>query len=219
MLGLDYLGLGHVMWPVEATIRLTPAGTAIGCFDNTFGDVFPNLGKLLASGKFPVVRSHIWWDDAHRIVPLDVLRDRVPYYEALAKKYPKVKIYISHSCEHNEYVMTDILKRIQVITRKAPSCIPVNCVWQGRCVDGFINEKHGTTNPGLRLPYITSNDGSILPAPGMTKFKKANIGAELCFLWDTQFNIARPGLPRIPPKERTKPPTQQCIKEMVSYLY
>jgi len=51
MFGMDYLGMGSKNWPVNMTIKETPQGWAIGCFDGTigdsgFGDCLPNLRKI-----------------------------------------------------------------------------------------------------------------------------------------------------------------------------
>ena len=70
ILGLDHLGLGHKKYPVQTVIDLAPSGSALGCFDNTFGNAVPAIRKCLQSGKFPLFRVQIWWSTAHKIVPI-----------------------------------------------------------------------------------------------------------------------------------------------------
>ena len=215
IVGFDLLGLGHNLWPIKDTIAVHPIGSAIGAFDSTFSNsVIPNLTKLLDSGKFPTIRIHLWWSDAHVIVPLKVVQERAPLYEELAKKYPSVKFYLSHSCEHNEQSLEKVLKRIDLIKILAPSCIPVNCIWKGALAPGVVTEVHGESskaNPN----EIVSLDGDDCFSIDSKKWLKRNSKGIISFLWGSRYNLRETGKPAPPPKLRTNVPNKKYLLDVV----
>ena len=214
MIGADLLGLGHKLWPAKLTADILPPGIAIGAFDTTFGDVRRHLKTLLATGKFPIVRIHLWWDDAHRIVPLSVIRRRAPLWERLAKRYPNVRFYLSHSCEHNERDPQKIQARITLLRRLAPSCVPVNCIWKGRAIRGEINERH--TSGSMVKGQIVSNDG--WEVHNVPAFVNDHLGAELIFFWESWCNLRWPGDKKVDPKKRTRAPGEKELRELASIV-
>lgn len=219
ILGFDYLGLGHKLWPVDATIKLTPAGYAIGCFDNTFGDVLPNLRRVLSSGKFSTIRSHIWWANNHVIAPLDIIKKRAPLYEKLKRDFPDVRIYLSHSCEHTEKNKSKVQERIDLIKKLAPSVIPVNSIWTGAKVSGVITEVHGDK---VRNSEFCSTDGQTANDIDIENWIKNNATAEVAFLWASRFNlrgVVPPPATLPPPKERTDPPTPEYLAAIIRLAY
>lgn len=219
--GIDYLGLGHRKYPIADIIRLTPKGTPIGAFFDTFGDVRKNLRKVLSSGKFPACRIHLWWSTAHIIAPLSVVKRGSKAMEKFAKEFPAVKFYVSHSCEPYETDKKTAQKRIDIIRKLAPSVIPVNCIaGKGAALPGVINENHphqGKTS--LSKPFIVSNDGRDILEMDAQRFQRDHKDAELCFLWTSRFNLRDPGETNPPPpKQRTKPPSKELIKCICSML-
>jgi hypothetical protein len=205
LVGMDFLGLGHKDWPIKDTIREIPPGTPVGFFLTTFGNAIPNARALLKSGKCPIIRPHIWWSDSHAIAPLDVVRKQAPLVERLAKDFPRVKIYLSHSCEHNEQNLAEVQKRMKLLKQLAPSCIPVNCVWRGAQVKGVVNEAHGAGKAPCSPPYITSTDGIACCDIDVDKFKKANGSATIVFLWAPRFNLREVGTTEPPPQRHCIP--------------
>lgn len=224
--GIDYLGLAHKLFPIEAVRDLTPKGYAIGCFDHTFGDVIPKLHILLASNKFPVYRIQIGWDDNqnandHQIIPPDLLRRRAAVYQILALEFPSIKFYLSHSCEHDCHDQTQVQKRIEILKRFAPKCIPINCPGTGASLPRGINEYHDA-NHAHREPYFASMDGCGLGASGAwtiggREWKALHRRAGIAFWWVPEINGRKGAAPAPPPLQRTKFITPAEIKEVISY--
>ena len=214
MIGYDYLGLGSKHWDINATLRATPEGSAIGCFDSTFGPALPNLKKLLQSGKYPTARIHLWWSDSHIICPNSIIKSRAPAYEKLAKEFPAIKIFLSHSCEHNETNPSIVRTRLEYIESLAPHCIPVNCIWRGALLEHEINEKHGS-NINLPGDYITSTDGLDIIDIDSERYLKDTSRAIISFLWSHRFNLRQEGLPLPKPLERAAAPSREYLEGIV----
>ena len=218
MLGQDYLGLAHPSFPVKQATELTPAGTAIGAFDDPFGDVIPALRTMLASGKFPAVRIHAHWDNGHKIVPLKKLKAKLPRYEKLAKDFPTVKVYVSHSCEYKESKVTEVQKRVDLVRKLCPSCIPVNACWTGATIPGVITETHGT-KAKAKAGDLVSTDGDNIFDIDAEAWVTKNARAEIIFLWGARYNLREAAKPdqKVPdPKNRNAAPSgryiQACIR-------
>ncbi len=218
LIGYDYLGAGHKKWPLRKSIRLTPAGSAIGCFWDTFGPAKRAISRFANSGKFPVIRIHVWWSNQHAIVPPMPLAKACREIEKLAKAHPLVKFYISHSCEHNETNEQTVRSRMKVIRDEAPSCIPVNSVWQGALLDDEINEKHGADGecPGV---YINSFDGESCYDQDVNKWHKKHADSLIRFLWAARFNgreVYKEGDTVPPPLLRTAWPDRKYLKSVIA---
>lgn len=212
-LGLDHLGLAHPLYPIDAVIKLIPRGWAIGCFDDPFGNAIPNLLRILDANVVSAIRIHAHWSDVHAIVPIDKLTKKLPKYEQLAKQYPNVKIYVSHSCEYNDNRLDEIKKRVALIRKLAPSCIPVNSRMRGPLMDGVSEEHHGNVTGA-----IVSMDGTDIRDINVKAFKAKNKGAILEFGWGNPFNLREYGKPAPPPMKRTKPPTPAYIQSVTNQM-
>lgn len=223
MIGFDYLGLGSKYFNVQAARDLTPKGSAIGCFDSTFGDAVPNLKLLLDTGKFPVARVHIGWSSSHIIIPISVIRPRLPVYEALALAYPKVKFYLSHSCEHSCANAAQAQQRMQMIRLSAPHCIPVNCPGTGVLLPNAVNEHHDPDH-ALAGKYITSMDGCCNGNGAwnvdIKRWVNTHSRAVASFIWIPEFNGRTPNEKKAPqpPTERRVFATPEQIKMLVNYV-
>lgn len=227
IMGMDYLGLGSKHWPIAETIRWTPSGTAIGCFDGTtgdakFGDAIPAARKLLATGRFPALRVQMWYNSAHTIVPMEILKKRLPAWGKLAEEFPNVAIYISHSCEHNETDASKVKQRIELIKKLAPKAIPVNTPWKGAVIAGVITERHPKTQVGAsRIPYIVSNDGYDSINIDVETYKANNTRAEIVFLWTPRFNLREvyeAGQDAPKPEARDAAPNRDVIRTVARML-
>jgi len=214
MYGLDFLGLGSKYWKVSESLRVFPKGWALGCFDSEFGDVSDNLKRFLASGKVSAVRVHLYWDKDHKkLCPMEVLEKRAPFYERLAKKYPAVKFYVSHTCEYKNTSRAEIKKRIDLIKRLAPSCIPVNSCLLGATIKGVLTETHDVK----KAAKIISTDGIPSFDINVKTYLANNSNAELCFLWAPLFNLREDyDGPLVPPKERKAAPSLKYIRAIVA---
>lgn len=216
MIGFDHLALGHKKYPFRKVINLTPAGSLIGCFDTTFGDVVPHLKQVLASGKFAGVRVHLWWSDQHKICPLEVIEKRAPIYEKLARDFPLARFYISHSCEYDESSRAAVQQRIELVERLAPSCIPVQSVFRGPTLPGYIVEHHGDVK--VKPGEIVSHDGINCYDIDIESWKEKNKNALIQFFWGYRFNmreLTKPGQKPPPPKDRTAIPSPSYLNSII----
>lgn len=226
MNGVDYLGLGHRKFPLRSVAKRTPPGVPIGLFLDTFGNgpkqlqklfkIYQEIGKQLPCA----VRIHIWWSNQHVIAPVNVVKKGAIACEKLALEFPSIQFYVSHSCEHDEKNKAVVEKRIGVIKRFAPHCIPVNCVGKGATLPGVINENHPHQGKSsLKPPYIVSNDGKGIFEMNAYKFQREHATAKLCLLWTYEFNLREPGETKPPPpKLRTKAPSDGVIEGVCDLL-
>lgn len=218
MMGLDFLGLGSKYWDVKGSLSVFPEGWGLGFFDTTFGDVRKNLKKFLDSGKVSAARVHIWWSDAHKIAPLDVLEKRLPIYERLAQEYPAVKFYVSHSCEYKESSLSAITKRVALVQKLCPSCVVVQTPMKSPVVKGVgLLEQHGT-NSKPRTGGIVSTDGQNVFDIDAEKWVNQHNGSDITFLWATRFNLRenyKPPQGNPPPPERKAYPDKGYIKGVI----
>lgn len=217
MIGNDLLGLAHEKMDVKLMIQLTPAGWAIGTFDDPFGDVLPKLKKMMDTGKYPVVRIHAHWDDNHKICPLDKLKKKLPRYEQLAKDYPKIKVYVSHSCEYNESSASEVKKRVDLVKQLCPSCIPVNSRWKGATTPGVLTESHGS-KAKAKEGEIVSTDGENIYDIDVETWFKDNSKAAIIFLWGFRYNLREipdPGQKVPKPKDRNASPNKQYTQGII----
>lgn len=217
MIGHDFLGLGSKYWDVEGTLQAFPQGFALGCFDTTFGGVIPHLKKFLDSGKVPAVRIQIWWSDSHKIAPLDVLQKRLPLYEQLAKQYPSIRFYISHSCEYSEPKLAEVKKRVDLVVKLCPSCIPVQTPMNSPVVPGYIVEQHGSkarAKPG----QLVSTDGNELQQMDAEAWMSRNAAAEIIFVWGGRYNLREAG-PVPPPPQRKATPNGDYVRSLTRIAF
>lgn len=215
MLGLDYLGLGSKYWPLADSIKAFPKGWALGCFDSEFGDVSRALLDFLRRAhEVSAVRVHLFWDAAHKkLCPIEIIQKRAPFYASLAKKYPAIRFYISHTCEHNTTSVTALKNRTDLIKKLAPSCIPVNSRWKGATVKGVLTESHDVT----KTAKIISTDGIPSFDIDVKKYLANNSSAELCFLWAPLFNLREESDgPLIPPRRRKAKPSLKYMRAIVA---
>lgn len=221
IIGYDLLGLGSSYWRVQPLIDLLPHGSAIGCFtDNTFGNAWIKIRKLLSTGKHPIFRGQLHWDpagangvSAHKIIPLEKLKKQLPKLEQLALDFPNVKIYASHSCEYKEQSKAAISARVSLIKQLAPHCVPVNTPMNSPVAGDAITEIHA---PGkAKAGQIWSTDGqSILDGDAEKEINKSS-NATICFLWAPLFNLREAGA-FIPPPERKAAPPPWYIRDVIA---
>lgn len=220
--GLYLLGLGSRYWKVTDSIAFTPKGYAIACLDKTFGPVLPNLKKMLATKKYPKAEIILYWNNHIGLCPNDVIKSRCPVFEKLAKKYPKVQFYISHTLEHKSSNVKLLKQKMRLIRKYAPSCIPVNNpVMGGAKIPGEINETHNITAPPSGDNTIISNDGTEPSTFNISEYSCKHKNACICFLWYQGFNLTKglkPGDPKPPPKLRKDIPNPMYVKAIVDFM-
>ena len=221
--GFDYLFLAHKLWPVADSIKITPAGSAIGFFDDVVGDPIPHLLKFLASKKFPAYRVHMHYNGNHQLVDINQLKKRLPQYERIAKEYPNVKFYISHTCEYMGNDKAGVRERIRLINTLAPSCLPVHCgnvnisginqechVAANKLDQAFVNIPHG--------PYIISSDGFSITQLDAEWYQRKGKDATICFAWASRFNFRDASDPIPAPADRTATPDAKYLRAIARLL-
>lgn len=205
MIGLDFLGLGSKAWPIKATIEAFPQGGALGFFgDDTFGpNAMKNVRAFIASGKVAAIRNQMHWDYGHKIIPIEKLKKALPAWEKLAKEFPGIRVYLSHSCEYSERSLAEIKKRVDLIHSLAPSCIPVQTPMRSPVISGEIVEVHGQqpAKPG----QICSTDGEALFNMDAEKWNNASSGGIIRFAWGERCNGAEAHNTLPPPKREAFP--------------
>lgn len=98
-----------------------------------------------------------------------------------------------------------------LLKKLAPSCTPVNCVWQGQTVEGWVNEKHGK-DCKVKGRYIASVDGSTEREFSFAAWHKRHKDAEIRFMWGALFNM-NDGHQPANPAERKAAPSRKYVLE------
>jgi len=211
ILGLDYLGGAKYC---DEILKAHPSGYAAGFFYDTFGDSTVCIDKLAASGKASAFRVQLSWSDTHQFATrdFDAIAAKAGKIDQLARKYPRIKFYVSGACEHNFHrADAELLKR--KVSGRCPSCAGyVNTVWKGALIDG-INEVHGK-RAAIAGDYFYSTDGEALIDLDADKLRQTHGRAKLYFGWAPRFNLRQQGT-TAKPKERTAKPSIEYIQSIV----
>lgn len=182
--GMDYLA-GALYG--NNLIKAHPNGFASGFFAETFGDAFPVIRKLLKTGKCPLVRINLLWEDSHNygnkhINKIKILAKKC---EALANEFPDIDVRVAPFTEHN---IAKPDKYLDITQLAAPNCLIINTPWQGGFSKKYINEIHGShKKPMGRYQY--SYDGTEVTNSDVEKDKNTHKDAEVFFLWSNRFNL------------------------------
>lgn len=219
--GLDLLCLGHRKFPLKDAIEVFPKGWALGAFVDVFGPEFYNVDEFLESGKPSLFRAQLHWDAGHNaheaIIPIKKLMRYCASCEQLAKAFPKVEIFISHTCEYNCYNKTKVEKRLAIIKEYAPSCKIVQSCMEGYSSSKYPIEVHG--NAHVWRDDFVSMDGVDITTINVDRWLHGNRTAYAAFGWRSEFNLRRKGqenppLPKARPMILTKPLIQDVIRRM-----
>lgn len=214
---LDFLGLAHPNWKLQPTLDAFPQGFAIGCFADTFGNPIPKLRQFFDSGKVSAFRLQAWWDNAHKIAPLAHLKKELPKWESLAKQYPHIPFYISHSCEYSEQNRKEVIRRVSLVQNLCPSCKIVQTPMHSPVVPGvgFV-EYHGS-KAKAKAGEIASTDGNEICQMDSLKWMQSNAAGELVFGWNAEFN-GRNAHTTEPPMQRDSFPNGKYVKTTVAQM-
>lgn len=187
--GLDFLGLPKYG---DAAINNFPQDWAVGCFATTFGDAYPWLDKLFATGKCTQARIHLCWSPTHQYGDFNIpeITQLSHRYDTLAVKYPNVKIELSPFCEHQ---LKNPDKYLQIVQQQAPHCsLPVNCPENGVWSATFKNEVHASGGPLHGGGYNWSDDGGIrghdIIDYNVTGLKNIHNTSDVFYFWAARFN-------------------------------
>lgn len=217
MKGLDLLGIAHKNWKIAPTLALFPDGFALGCFARTFGDAMPRVRQFLDSGKVSAFRLQAWWDNAHRIADMVYLKKELPRWESLAKQYPHIPFYISHSCEYSEKNRKEVIRRVSLVQNLCPSCKVVQTPMHSPVVKGvgFV-EWHGS-KAQAKAGQIASTDGNEICQMNSAKWMQDNAAAELVFGWNAEFN-GRHAHTTEPPMARDSFPNGKYVQATIRQM-
>jgi hypothetical protein len=225
ILGIDALGLADKDWPFKDTLDVWPNGWALGVFDSmwagSFGDPRQKVIQLLQTGKVPALRVQLFWSSVHMLAPDGVIKARAPLWEAIAKQFPNVKVYLSPSCEYKSADVHAVQHLVNLIRQLAPSC---TCVLvpepPSPTIAGVMTEQHGTHNlsvpGGIASHHEASYDGADIFDTDIESWinHQRATGAEIAFLWCARCNGSEAG-PILPIPQRTAFPTR---KDMLSLI-
>lgn len=217
MKGLDLLGIAHKNWKIGPTLNAFPQGWALGAFARTFGDAMPHVRQFLDSGKVSAFRLQAWWDNAHRIADMKYLKKELPRWESLAKQYPHIPFYISHSCEYSEKNRKEVIRRVSLVQNLCPSCRVVQTPMHSPVVkDIGLVEWHGS-KAKAKAGEIASTDGNELQQMEAEGWMQKNAAAELVFGWGAEFN-GRHAHTTEPPLARDTFPSKKYVQGIVRMM-
>lgn len=223
--GMDFLGA--TKYP-KIAVKNHPKGWAFGFFYHhetasgkpMFGG--PGSGRKLLqricnSGKAPMIRIQILWDDLHKFsdANIPVVIQCCKEIEAIAKQFPSIEFQVSPFCEHG---LQNPDKYLRIVAEHAPSCIPLNVPskspkYNGATSRNFKNESHGY-DPALKGNYNYSFDGTACVDADVQGMLRKHAKAEWFFFWTSQFNGRRNPLDNTPRPERKFWPVPMLIKSV-----
>lgn len=214
MKGLDCLGIGSRYWDLKATKRAWRQGVALGLFaDDTFG---PNAEKyaraMLDTGMVPAVRAHLDWSN-HKLPPLSKIRKLAPRWEAIARAYPSIRVYVSPACEYESGNRAAIVAMLDTARQLCPSCTIVQTPIKATpVIPGYMLELHGkrVARAGQIISYDGGNGLSKDSGEGLfdidsAKWVSDNSRAEISFAWGPLCNLAEAHNTLPPPQRKTAP--------------
>lgn len=219
--GYDILGLAKQ--PIKMIAEEFEPGYCVGVLQGTFGNVIPNLKKLLNTGKVACFRAHLGNGVCKRnnncgpgeFKPhqFKVLRNRIIAFENLATLHPGVKCYLSPYLEHDEKNKEIVKAWGSLIRKHAPSCEVVVNAFTGYVPPDVIQEKHGSTVEAASI----STDGISYFDVDTVKFREN--GTLLVFAWINRFNLRTSGEKYFTqPLKRTAKVTRDNMKHVTRLL-
>ena len=187
MWGLDYLGGAKFQ---DALINAHPKGWAAGFFLNTFGDAWPTVIKLAATGKAPVIRVHAIYEGNHLYSGSKhdpIIKQEAEKCAKVQKQFPSVIFQFSPFCEHT---MTKFQFKAVVGMLKSYGLMVVNNPMKFMQIKDMINECHLSKKP-MEGKYNFSLDGDSAVDCDIEEYKSIHKSAGIFFFWNCQFNGRR----------------------------
>ena len=221
ILGLDILGAGSPHFDFDLIEKHVPRDFALGMFFEEFGPAMRRI-KQAANWGFKTFRIQMDWS-SHKIVKKRALKKRCKKIEAFVLEHPELTVYISHSTECNDTRKKKVRKRVRIMQKFAPSCIPINNPGHlGVYLPNFITERHDHSGYlDIEHPYLVSNDGADFKEDVTRRMILKHDGhAKIIFAWRPEFNMVRQGSNEhnTPPKNRMRTTIKHEIKEVVNKL-
>jgi hypothetical protein len=204
-----------------------PKGFGNVTFTNTFGDAYPALDALLATGKVSVQEYNLLWKDDHRFSRRDFpfIVEEAKKYVSLVNRYPDVGCIFSGATEHNLSKDDATALATAVLAVVPARCTYSNNPWVGK--GAFIaagpricNEIHGwpAKKPNVPGCYIHNLDGTDAFDVPYTDVKKAFPDAYMLAVWTSQNNGKSNRNDTTPRPKRKFWPTTELI-DMLAFLF
>lgn len=212
MLGVDYLGGAKYC---DALISAHPNGWAAGFFLDTFGAADECAGRLASTGKAPLIRIHLSWDDAHAYKNFLSAAKKAPRVNALAARFPNVKWYVSGATEH-KLNKKDTQKLADAVSKNAPLATYVNNSLVNVDLPNTVNEVHGGNPHRPGGQFIVSMDGTSIDDIDVASWKSRYRDAEVLFVWDWQLNLKKNKNDKTPRPQRKIRPSAQYIQNLIA---
>jgi len=160
--GVDYLA-GNMYQSVM--LKTHPKKWAAGIFLRTFRDARKTVRAMACSGNFSDIVVHLAPFDRSHAYPIKALMPQIiadaKWLQQVATDCPQATLMPSPFCEHN-HPTKNIKPVLDAIRKAAPSTLPVNTIWRGGQVYGYITEMHLADSKPRAPPrgdYTVSFDG------------------------------------------------------------
>lgn len=230
MKGLDLLGLAHPNFPHKMVLNQVSTfkgPIAIGAFAwGVFGNRRTFIRRIVDYCELKNVRAvriQAYWDDNKARPPLDERLVRIPFLKKVAevtselrKQYPRMRFYLSHTCEYYSKNKAAIQKRNEVIKEIDKRIVTVNTPINGVHIGAEVLERHGDIRMGHG--QIVSMDGKDATDINVKKWLSNNANAEIKFFWIHSFNLRIKGKAPPPRPERTVRVTKQEMEWLRQYF-
>ena len=179
--GLDLLGLAKL--DAETIAKQIDNNSAIGALAGTFGDIRPNLARLLDTQKVVAVRIHLIDGTplnhacAGNVTSLSLLKKKIALVKNLMQQYANVTVYLSPVLEYSCKDQNIVNAWFALINHDYPTAIPVcSTNGQGFCPSGVLKEMHGGGSGD-----VVSGDGVSTFDTNSIKYRSA--GKYLVLSW------------------------------------
>lgn len=223
--GQSYLGMCHPTWPCKVSLQqLTHLNT--GWLEHTFGEACPCADRLLRSRKPKIVRVHLLngpclrnkrcgryeafhgmsiakanrlvaREDPKLLAKITAIMQRAS--KRIAKARAPVTCFVS-ACLECDLGYEQRLYLAKMAASFFPQCNIVDNPVRGRCLSGYVCEKHGP-DPKLKAPCIADLDGVPLESVDVKKYLENTKQCAVRYLWTYAYNCIS-GDKFVDPRER-----------------
>jgi hypothetical protein len=160
------------------------------------------------------LRVQLFWSSVHMLAPDGVIKARAPLWEAIAKQFPNVKVYLSPSCEYKTNDAHAVQHLVDLIGQLAPSCVCVLVPMPpSPTIASVMSEEHGSKATAGNN-QIASMDGSDPFDSDIESWVTKQANAEIAFLWCARCNGSEAG-PILPIPQRTAFPTRKDLLSLI----
>jgi hypothetical protein len=211
--GQSYLAMCHPKWPCKASISVSKTPLVTGWLENTFAKDCPCADRLLRSRKSKIVRVHLLNGpclrnqrcgryeafygmsiakadrlvakrDERLLARISAIMERASVRLSKAKNL--VKCYVS-ACLECDLRHEQRRFLAEMAASYFPQCVIVDNPVRGRCLPGYICEKHGP-DPKLKAPCIADLDGVAAEDIDVKQYLERTRQCELRYLWTHAYN-------------------------------